>query len=85
MNIEKWIEDNQQVANAIDDDGDGDVFDIACVDVEDLRALLKTHAIVPRDMPYETLAKIKRETPATVRKMLNIFIEESERDDGCDI
>lgn len=80
MNMEKWIESKQ-----LDIGEPENGFHSYAIDVEDLRALLKTHAIVPRDMPYETLAKIKSETPATVRKMLNIFIEESERDDECDI
>lgn len=80
MNIEKWIEENQ-----LDIGEPENGFHSYFVDVDDLRALLKTHALVPRDMPRETLAKIKSETPATVRKMLNIFIEESERDDGSNI
>ncbi len=80
MNIEKWIESKQLDIGELENG-----FHSYAIDVDSIRALLKTHAIVPRDMPYETLAKIKSETPATVRKMLNIFIEESERDDGCDI
>lgn len=44
MNIENWIEDN---SFEFDDQG-------ACIDVSDLRELLKTHAIVPREPNQKT-------------------------------
>lgn len=45
MNIEKWIEENSELVQSIEEP----FIEYRAIEVEDLRELLKTHAIVPRE------------------------------------
>lgn len=69
----------KELGNALVESGNTEYDARLCHDV--MEDLLKTHAIVPRKIPRETLLEIQSKQPCTIRKMIELFIEISERGD----
>ena len=76
MNMKEWVKDNSEPS--VDEFGIRD-SEWAVVSENDLMKLNETHAIVPRKISRETLLEIQSKQPCTIRKMIELFIEISER------